>query len=114
MTERPLTSRAQRALALADENAARLGREYVGTEHLLIGLLEEKTGPAARLLSQLGITADRVRSAWRETTETELELGLEDAGEERRDQGGFHSSPKCLRTSGGGPSNFGSGMLPMY
>ena len=72
MTKRPFTSRAQRALALADETAARLGREYVGTEHLLIGLLEEKTGPAAQILSHLGVTTDRVRSAWRETTGTEI------------------------------------------
>ena len=71
-TPRPLTTRAQRALALADENAARLGQEYVGTEHLLIGLLEEKTGPAAQILGKLGITVDLVRGAWRETTGTEI------------------------------------------
>ena len=72
VTERPFTTRAHRALALADEAAARLGHEYVGTEHLLVGLLEEKTGPAALILSQLGVTVDRVRSAWRGTTGTEI------------------------------------------
>lgn len=65
---RPLTSRAQRALDLADARAADLGLEYVGTEHLLMGLLEEATGPAAQLLNHLGVTADGVRAAWREAT----------------------------------------------
>ena len=68
MPDRPFTSRAKQALSLADSNAARLGHEYIGTEHILLGLLEEKTGPAAQLLTHLGVTADRVRAAWREAT----------------------------------------------
>ena len=72
MPERPFTSRAKQAIAFADTNAARLGQEYIGTEHLLLGLLEEKTGPAAQVLNHLGVTAERVRTAWRETTGTTL------------------------------------------
>jgi ATP-dependent Clp protease ATP-binding subunit ClpC len=68
MADRPFTNRAQQALALADANAARLGHPYIGTEHLLLGLLEEKTGPAAQVLNHLGVTTDRVRAVWRERT----------------------------------------------
>lgn len=70
--ERPYTTRAQRALELADANAERLGHRYVGTEHLLIGLLEEETGPAAQVLRDLGVTAASVREVWRRTTGKEL------------------------------------------
>jgi len=64
MGDRPFTTRALRALELADATAAQLGNEYVGTEHLLIGLLEEKTGPAAQILNHLGVSTDSVRAAW--------------------------------------------------
>jgi ATP-dependent Clp protease ATP-binding subunit ClpC len=64
MAERPYTNRARRALELADATAARLGHPYIGTEHVLIGLLEEKTGPAAQILNHLGVTAQGIRAAW--------------------------------------------------
>lgn len=64
MAKRPFTARAQNAIALADENAARLGHEYIGTEHLLLGLLEEKTGPAAVVLSEMGVTVERIMRIW--------------------------------------------------
>ena len=55
------STRAQHAIDLADARAAELGLEYIGTEHLLAGLLEERTGPAAQLLNHLGVTAESVR-----------------------------------------------------
>lgn len=58
---RPYTTRAQRALGLADAAAAHLGDEFVGTEHVLIGLLDEETGPAAQMLGHLGVTSTRIR-----------------------------------------------------
>ncbi len=72
MADRPFTTRAQTALSLANAAAARLGHEYIGTEHLLVGLLEEGTGPAAQLLNHLGITVEQVREEWRRVTDTEL------------------------------------------
>jgi ATP-dependent Clp protease ATP-binding subunit ClpC len=60
MDKRPYTTRAQRALALANA-AAQLGDEFVGTEHVLIGLLDEETGPAAQMLGHLGVTGVRIR-----------------------------------------------------
>jgi len=72
MAERPYTNRAQRALELADATAARLGHPYIGTEHVLIGLLKEQTSPAAQILNHLGVTAQGVRAAWLSTTGQEL------------------------------------------
>jgi ATP-dependent Clp protease ATP-binding subunit ClpC len=61
MDKRPYTTRAQMALALANAAAAQLGDEFVGTEHVLIGLLDEETGPAAKMLGHLGVTSVRIR-----------------------------------------------------
>jgi ATP-dependent Clp protease ATP-binding subunit ClpA len=56
-------SSAQRALALARDEAHALNHDYVGTEHLLLGLLREGDGIAARVLRQLWIDIDQVRQA---------------------------------------------------
>ena len=56
MTTRPYTTRAQRVLSLADAASASLGHEYIGVEHLLLGLLDEKTGIAAQILAESKVT----------------------------------------------------------
>ncbi|MDQ6887457.1 MAG: GntR family transcriptional regulator [Gemmatimonadota bacterium] len=61
----PYTSRAKRALELAMAQARALGNSPVGTEHLVLGLLEEKKGIAARVLHQLGLTLEEARTAAR-------------------------------------------------
>ena len=55
------TERAQRALIYAQEEARNLGHNYVGTEHLLLGLLKEGEGAAAQVLKGLGIDINTVR-----------------------------------------------------
>ncbi len=55
------SERAQRVILLAQEEARRLGYNYVGTEHLLLGLIREGTGIAAKALQNLGIDLDQVR-----------------------------------------------------
>ncbi len=55
------TERAQRALIGAQEEARRMGHNYVGTEHLLLGLLREGGGAAAAVLGGDGISVDKVR-----------------------------------------------------
>ena len=60
MEQRPYTTRAQNALALANVAAENLGDPFVGTEHVLLGLLDEKTGPAAQILDHLGITRPQI------------------------------------------------------
>jgi ATP-dependent Clp protease ATP-binding subunit ClpC len=62
MDDRPRTTRAQHALALAEEAAAGLGDQFLGTEHLLLGLLAERTGPAAQILHCLGVRDEDVRA----------------------------------------------------
>ncbi len=55
------SERAQRVILLAQEEARRLGYNYVGTEHLLLGLIREGTGIAAKAMQNLGIDLDQVR-----------------------------------------------------
>ena len=55
------TDRARRAVALAQEEAKRLDHNYIGTEHLLLGLIHEGDGVAAKALESLGISLDAVR-----------------------------------------------------
>ena len=56
------TEQAQRALILAQEEAKRLQYNFVGTEHLLLGLLSAGDGLAVKVLSGMGVTLDRVRA----------------------------------------------------
>ena len=55
------TERAQRALIYAQEEARNLGHNYVGTEHLLLGLLREGEGAAAQALKSLGMDINQIR-----------------------------------------------------
>jgi hypothetical protein len=52
----------QRALALAQEEAKQFNHNYIGTEHILLGLISETEGVAARVLSGLGVDLSKVRS----------------------------------------------------
>lgn len=56
------TQRAQKVIAYAQEEARRLNHNVVGTEHLLLGLIREGEGVAARALANLGIDVSKVRS----------------------------------------------------
>ena len=57
-----LTERARRVVVLAQEEARSLKHNYIGTEHILLGLLREEEGLAARVLESLDITVERVRA----------------------------------------------------
>ncbi len=57
----PLTSRAKRVLDLAVSEARKMGVNYVGTEHILLGLIAEGEGVAAQVLQQLGLDLQTVR-----------------------------------------------------
>ena len=57
-----LTPRAKRVIELAVDEARRLNHNYIGTEHLLLGLLREGEGMAAGVLESLGISLDKVRA----------------------------------------------------
>jgi len=55
------TQRARRVLSLAHQEAERARQNSIGTEHLLLGLMDEEGGVAGRVLRELGMTPDRVR-----------------------------------------------------
>lgn len=55
------TSQARRVVALAQEEAGMLGHHYIGTEHILLALVREDSGLAARALGALGITQEAAR-----------------------------------------------------
>jgi len=57
------SERARRVLSLAQEEAQRFNHNYIGTEHILLGLVRETDGVAAKVLSNLGIELSKVRSA---------------------------------------------------
>ena len=57
-----LTPRAKKVIELAIDEARNLGHNYIGTEHILLGLLREKEGVAAGVLDSLGITLERART----------------------------------------------------
>ncbi|MSQ05837.1 MAG: ATP-dependent Clp protease ATP-binding subunit [Dehalococcoidia bacterium] len=57
------SERARRVLSLAQEEAQRFNHNYIGTEHILLGLVRETEGVAARVLSSLGVDVTKVRSA---------------------------------------------------
>lgn len=60
--EIPFTPRAKRVLELSWDEARQLGHNYIGTEHLLLGLIREGEGVAARVLENLGIDLNKIRS----------------------------------------------------
>ena len=57
------SERARRVLSLAQEEAQRFNHNYIGTEHILLGLVRETEGVAARVLSSLSVDLSKVRSA---------------------------------------------------
>src|SRR2546427_190244 len=62
----PYTSRAKKVLELAMSEARELNHSYVGTEHLLLGLLREEKGIAAQVLTDAGVNLEQARAADRE------------------------------------------------
>lgn len=59
MNER-FTEKAEIALNLAQQYAMQLGHQYIGTEHIILGLVKEGSGIAARVLAQYGVTEDKI------------------------------------------------------
>ncbi|MGA1489261.1 MAG: ATP-dependent Clp protease ATP-binding subunit [Planctomycetota bacterium] len=58
----PFTPRAKKVLELSQEEANELGHNYIGTEHLLLGLIREEDGVAAQVMMDLGVKLDEVKS----------------------------------------------------
>jgi dihydroneopterin aldolase len=80
----PFTPRSKKVLELALREALQLDHNYIGTEHILLGLVRENEGVAARVLSDLGVSPDDVRREFVRTLPGEPGRRLED---ERREAG---------------------------
>ncbi|MBI5365249.1 MAG: hypothetical protein HZA53_18875 [Planctomycetes bacterium] len=74
MSQLPFTPRAKKVLELSMEEASRFGHNYIGTEHLLLGLIAEDQGVGAAVLHTLGVHLDDLRSNVLEF----LDFGVED------------------------------------
>jgi ATP-dependent Clp protease ATP-binding subunit ClpC len=74
----PVSDRARQALLLAHDEARALRHSYIGTEHILLGLLREQDGVAAGVLASLGVGYEPVRAA----VVRMLGLGVEDPGDD--------------------------------
>lgn len=77
---RGFTQKANKALNLAIESAQEMGHNYVGTEHILLGLISEGTGVAAAALKQCGVTIDALKEkiSAQEDTQTTTTLTADD------------------------------------
>src|SRR5262245_25636714 len=79
----PFTARAKKVLELSLREALQLGHNYIGTEHILLGLIREGEGVAAQVLQKLGADLDRVRQ-----TVIQLLSGFAAGAEVRKVEGG--------------------------
>jgi ATP-dependent Clp protease ATP-binding subunit ClpC len=102
----PYTPRVKKVLALAGKEARSLNHSYVGTEHILLGLLREGEGVAARVLRSLDVDIERCRNEIR----AELDPNFsEDSGSGDSGMGGMEEPP-ASGPMGGGASPMGAGM----
>lgn len=72
------TKRSRQSLGLAQDEAQRLGHRYIGTEHLLLGLIREEQGIAAKVLTSMGATLERVRKMVEDAIGREDRIGTGD------------------------------------
>src|SRR5947207_1778122 len=70
------TDRARKVMQLANEEARRFNHEYIGTEHILLGLIKEGSGVAANLLKNLDIDASKVRKEIEKIIQSGPELNM--------------------------------------
>src|SRR5476649_1573654 len=78
----PYTPRVKKVLALAGKEAKALNHSYVGTEHILLGLLREGEGVAARVLKSLDIDIERTRNEILRELDPQFSAGEQGGGEE--------------------------------
>lgn len=88
MGQLPFTPRAKKVLELSVEEASNLGHNYIGTEHLLLGLIKENEGIAAQVLMNLGVKLEDVR-------EEVLDFLGADREEEEEEEGPSASEPQA-------------------
>src|SRR5262245_28402352 len=102
MGQLPFTPRAKKVLELSMEEAQNLGHNYIGTEHLLLGLIKENEGIAAQVLMNLGVKLEEVR-------EEVLEFLGADTQEEEEEEGQQQEGGGQGGQQGGGGGGGGGG-----
>jgi ATP-dependent Clp protease ATP-binding subunit ClpC len=102
MGQLPFTPRAKKVLELSMEEASNLGHNYIGTEHLLLGLIKENEGIAAQVLLNLGVKLEDVR-------EEVLEFLGADSGEEEEEESSIGEGGGPAEGGGGGGGGGGKG-----
>src|SRR5689334_667399 len=93
MGKLPQTPRAKKVIEYAIEEARNLGHNYVGTEHLLLGLLREKDGVAAQVLMNLGLKLEEVREEVLNLLGAGVESEGTNAGEGKSETKGKSKTP---------------------
>jgi ATP-dependent Clp protease ATP-binding subunit ClpC len=88
----PFTPRAKKVLELGLREALSLGHNYIGSEHILLGIAREDDGVAARLLADSGVDAETVRGA------VVRETGARPSSASRENEPSFH--PRGMRSRG--------------
>jgi ATP-dependent Clp protease ATP-binding subunit ClpC len=101
----PFTPRAKKVLELSLREALQLGHNYIGTEHILLGLIREGEGVAAQVLQKLGAELHKVRQ-----TVIQLLSGSQEGEEEPSGRG----EPQPSGRRGGGESASGSTVLDQF
>jgi ATP-dependent Clp protease ATP-binding subunit ClpC len=100
----PFTPRAKKVLELALREALQLGHNYIGTEHILLGLIREGEGVAAQVLQELGAALDQVRGSVMELLEGYTGTGVaRETSEEPRQRWASRVRPRSRRGGGDGP-----------
>jgi ATP-dependent Clp protease ATP-binding subunit ClpC len=81
------TDRARKVMALANQEAQRFNHEYIGTEHILLGLVKEGSGTGAKVLNYLGVDIERLR--------LEVEKLVKSGRPDRRTMGKLPMTPRA-------------------
>jgi len=111
----PYTPRVKKVLALANKEAKALNHSYVGTEHLLLGLLREGEGVAARVLKRLDVDIQRTRNeilAEIDPNFSPEDLDDDDDDDEEEDMGVFEDGAENQPESGPQESSEGKSKTP--
>src|SRR5437773_4927687 len=88
----PYTPRVKRVLSLAAKESRALNHSYVGTEHILLGLLLEGDGVAARVLTSLGVGITRIREEILSEADTEDPGAISSTGPDESSKGSHEPS----------------------
>jgi ATP-dependent Clp protease ATP-binding subunit ClpC len=105
MGQLPFTPRAKKVLELSMEEASNLGHNYIGTEHLLLGLIKENEGIAAQVLMNLGVKLEDVREEVLEFLGADSQEEEEEESSSSGETGGGASGGSSGGGGGGGGGN---------